>query len=194
MHRSQLLESRNEIGPVPVNQAKDAVELIASIKYLLHGRRDINKNTEPVHIGSINVESRTLSIALDWKQGEPPGPELVVNARTQRPARYPPYKRIRYRRLDDLEMTPDIHHVFVPSNGLQAQELDRLWDNTTLTDLESDVLAAMHIIAPRVEKVNLVGAHERDRGRIPMAGCAPGRAVVQSGRKTPPRIGRTDDA
>jgi predicted ATPase len=60
--------------------------------------------------------------------------------------------------------------VFVSANGLQSFELGRMWDGIALTDLESDVLSALQLIAPDVERVSLVGGTNmpRERERFPI--------------------------
>jgi hypothetical protein len=52
--------------------------------------------------------------------------------------------------------------------GLDRKGVGSLWDGISLTPLEDDVLAALHIIAPGVEGLSFVGEPEYSAGRIPI--------------------------
>jgi hypothetical protein len=63
-------------------------------------------------------------------------------------------------------------YSFVGAQGLDAAEISQLWDSVTLTDLEQDVLSALKIIAPKVERINLVGGTQEGQERTPVVRIA----------------------
>ncbi len=50
--------------------------------------------------------------------------------------------------------------VSVLANGLSDTETSSLWDAVALTSLEEDVLFALSILAPNIERVNMIGSAE----------------------------------
>lgn len=46
--------------------------------------------------------------------------------------------------------------ILVGPNGLSKWEVSKLWDDIALSDLEKEVLVALRIIAPGVERLNLI--------------------------------------
>lgn len=69
------------------------------------------------------------------------------------------------RRLAE-EVEPSL--VFLPSSGMDILEVGRIWDTIALTDEEDDVIDALRIIAPSLEKLVMVQAPE-SRSRMLMA-------------------------
>ncbi|WP_295576609.1 ATP-binding protein [uncultured Stenotrophomonas sp.] len=61
---------------------------------------------------------------------------------------------------DDFEFD---RSVFVTSAGLSEERMGRMWDSISLTDLEEDVLSALRLILPGVERISLVQGGGRDR-------------------------------
>ncbi|SFG93483.1 AAA family ATPase [Methylobacterium gossipiicola] len=66
---------------------------------------------------------------------------------------------------DDIE--GDI--VFLPSSGMSMDEIGRLWDSVALTDDEDDVVDALRIIAPNLEKLVMVQSPDSRSDRMLMA-------------------------
>jgi hypothetical protein len=71
---------------------------------------------------------------------------------------------VRRRALAD----PDPSIVYVPSTGMTVDEIGRIWDSVTLTDEEDDVIKALRIIVPTLEKLVMVQSPE-GRSRMLMA-------------------------
>lgn len=59
--------------------------------------------------------------------------------------------------------------AYISAQGLRTSEIVQLWENITLTDLEYDVVKALQIIAPNIERINLVGSAERLAEQIVIA-------------------------
>src|SRR5207253_1317065 len=72
-----------------------------------------------------------------------------------------------------------IYNVFIYANGLTSKEVAVLWDQIQLTDLEEDVLGALRILVPTVERLGFREGYNRDE-RIPI--------VRVSGSDSPERL------
>jgi hypothetical protein len=94
-------------------------------------------------------------------------PGLGVQMGTQRIIDYPLDWNIR--RFIQLGKFKEFRCIFISANGLSKAQIGESWDRITLTDLEKDVLTSLRIIAPEVERVNLVGSQEQERSneRVP---------------------------
>jgi hypothetical protein len=138
------------------------------------------------------VKSRkdVLSVALKWsalqtdEQGrqqlhilEPEEYDIADHPLIALVTRFGMQKEV-VRRLDSRDERQGIRRsdpktipcVFVTANGLEPLQIGQLWDAVTLTDLEEDILASLHIIAPEVERITLVGEPiaRRDQFRTPI--------------------------
>jgi len=186
----RLLESRDETSHFPLRSEGKAKG--QSVRYLFHGRNELGEQVEPIQIGPLDSADGVLVIEVSWfrEQFDQQGrrqlqwlsseaydtaevllPGLRVELGSQLVLNYPleidipDITRLSLpRKLKEME----IHHTFIPANGLSGEQITLLWDKIALTDLEQDVLASLRIIAPQVERVNLVGSQESDGERIPV--------------------------
>ena len=55
---------------------------------------------------------------------------------------------------------------YLPARGFTENEAGELWDSIVLTDLESDVLQALQIIAPEIERISLIESKMRRGERL----------------------------
>lgn len=55
-----------------------------------------------------------------------------------------------------LPSEPPIPHTMVAAQGLTATSITALWDRIALTDREDHVVTALRIIAPEIERVNMI--------------------------------------
>ena len=180
----QILETRNETkDPDSDNEAIKNRAL--TIKYLFYGRKDIRHLVEPIKIGSVSFQEDTLSIELGWYREEGSGTTFIeitpLDPENHDPlANLVPCIAVRsgnqtgiIYRLDvrpSLSLQKSIRCKFVPANGLNSRELERLWDSIALTNQEVDVIAALSIIAPGIERVNLLSdSIGNSEERIPKA-------------------------
>jgi len=161
-----------------------------AFRYLYFGRKDISVPLEPIEIGPANFPEQTLSIDIAWyavqmnESGRrdllPINPEEsttvenpVLGLKIQNGVHEPVVQRIdllleRRPISRILAETKDIPAVLVPANSLNSQQISELWDSISLTSLEDDVLTLLRIIAPEVERINLVGDQEYSRNRTPI--------------------------
>ena len=155
-------------------------DLLASLKYLFHGRKEIKGYLDPILIGPANSPEKTLSITIGWygsridEEGnrkmqllEPeeynlvdnPNPRFTIQMDDQQKVSYPlRLDPLAPSRLIEAELK-EIGSVFVSADGLDIdKEQDLvLWDGVALTPLENEVLHALRIIAPGVEGLNFLG-------------------------------------
>jgi hypothetical protein len=185
----QLLDMRDERSYSSVRGVLDEmVQQALAIRYLFYGRKEIQELRRPIRIGPKDHPAESLSVSVEWSTvskgeggrrefeilkpdeydtAESPTLVLVVTFGAEENV----YRLDRYfdRRGFRLpEKKDEIPCVFAPANGLNAQQISQMWDAVALTDIEEDVLTSLRIIAPGVERVNLVGDQERRPGRIPI--------------------------
>lgn len=73
---------------------------------------------------------------------------------------------------------PDNNVVFLKSAGLNMEEIGQIWDSVALTDDEDDVVEALRIIAPSLEKLVMVQSPEIRSERVLMAKVAEFRSPI----------------
>jgi hypothetical protein len=186
-----LLESRNENFRLSIGAGEG--EQGQSVRYFFHGRNELRAQTERIEIGSIGSAESALSIGVVWfiiqidRDGQrrlqllpledlilryDVVPGLSVKLGTQKPFNYPLEIDIPdISRIGRVNYPQVIPHVYVPANGIGRAQVG-LWDKIALTRSKDDVLASLHIIAPEVEDLNLLGTQESDGERIPMVKVA----------------------
>ena len=179
---AQLLEARDEISRKRPRGTEQEEEQTWNIKHLFYGRSDVTGQIEPIQIGPLIPQDKTLSISVgfyvqveedeirklqpiqagEFSTIENPLLGLTVQMGAQPKAIYLLDKYLSRRYLPTPELA-GVRGVFVPANGLSNRDVAELWDGITLSDLEKDVLDSLRVIASEVERVNLVGSQERER-------------------------------
>lgn len=61
-HIWDIMRSRREMRQ-PFTEVRD---MLATLKYLFYGRKDVLPGLEPIEIGTMNVPGKTLFIGVDW--------------------------------------------------------------------------------------------------------------------------------
>ncbi len=168
----KILEARDEgRGPErtlplrarsPMEEDVGIEDFADSVKQLFHRNSDTNYEAR---IGPQGVENRTLTISLGVNlQKTAP---LLKTSIGQQKNDYG---------LDDwayrLQEGKGERCVMVAANGLDALTLEKFWDSVALTDLEDDVLSALRLIAPDVERVNMLTGRKRRNARTPVVKVA----------------------
>ena len=191
----RLMEGRDEIQYVSSytsssGDADGGDQQLMNIKHLFYGRSDIQERPASIRIGPINRPADLLSITAGWlsptyreELGDEQQPlfpmdqyrlenrvlALVVQLGNQDPSFYPIAQYIERRRLlRERSSFSAIPCVLIPANALESDQLASLWDGIALTDLEQDVLHALRIISPGVERITLVGEQPGRRARVPI--------------------------
>lgn len=75
--------------------------------------------------------------------------------------------RVLVRRRLQSEFDQDV--VYLPSSGMTMREIGETWDTIALTDEEDDVVNALKIIAPDLDKIVLVQSPQENSQRMLMA-------------------------
>ncbi len=156
--------------------------MLLDLKYLFFGRKEIDQSTKPIIIGPINSPDDLLSISIGWYIRLRDDEEGISKLQLLQPEEYDivdnsiPRFTIQtgktsksYSLISRLESHPDefeikANCIATAPNGLDREITGVLWDRIALTDLEKDVIEAMRIIAPGIERLSVVGSLEsRDR-------------------------------
>ncbi len=172
--------------------------LLSDLRHLFHGRKEIGRVIQPIVIGPINPPGNILSISIGWyaRQSDEEG---IFKLRLLQPDEFDvienptarfiiqagklsrPYNLRSSPLPGELEIKADC--IAIPPNGLDRELIGALWDAITLTELEKDVVEAMRIIAPGIERLSVVGnldskdrsvrsIDNRERGAIPIVKVA----------------------
>lgn len=183
----QLLQARDEVKyPSLRSELVDTEQQLLSMRFLFHGRSSILEALEPIEIGPIADSSDSLKIAVTWatflaledgrrelkllspdeyQTAEKPVLVLTIQIGTNDREIYLLERYFERRGLLSPERIKPIINVFIPADGLQYDDLVRLWNTVAISVLEDDVLRTLHIIAPTVERVTILDDTERTRGR-----------------------------
>lgn len=175
----EILRARNEISRASDANSDSGDRTRLAFEHLFHGRSRYDQKQEPIRIGPIDSIEDTLFIDREWyleshdENGQPhfeppPGDDAINDLQpTTLTIRVGSYKRILSlqdsRFLNRRWIRPEAsagqenNCSYVSANGLKKTEIGQLWDSIALTDLEQDVLHALGIIAPEVERLSLLG-------------------------------------
>jgi|tagenome__1003787_1003787.scaffolds.fasta_scaffold20987785_3 ABC-type branched-subunit amino acid transport system ATPase component len=172
--RDVLLLRGVELSPTPAASLEEWGILVESVQSLFHGGFS-RMDDLTMKVGPISGGSPVLTVSLEWR-------------RTNDLARFPqkvsagfPTLVVDYGNDDHREMQvedlavpphPYIENqvpfaVFVPPFGIAEGRLGALWDRITLTEWESQILAALRIIVPGLEGLSFI--FEGNRRRVPVA-------------------------
>ncbi len=141
-----ILEARDEgrrTKPITLNG-------VENLKYLFYGRQKLTPDLLPIQIGPIDSPQKKMSVSLGWNIDRSELLSVYVHLDN---------KNYDYKlggggiRLQDSELSKCI---YVSAGGLLEDEISRLWEKVALTDLEEEVIKALRIIAPQVERVSVV--------------------------------------
>jgi predicted ATPase len=198
----KLLDARQEVERD--QPAEGELQPTWNLRRIFHC--ESNNPTKPsqrsLSIGPFNVPESTLTLALSWtravrdntgeitgqvvKEVLIPGNEqdlseaIVLSFGGGSPRIYTPERILRFRSLRPGIADSDIGIIncqYLPARGFTENETGELWDSIVLTDLESDVLSALQIIAPDIERISLIESKMRRGERLVL--------VRRTGRETP---------
>lgn len=164
----------------------DVKYLLSQLKYLFYGRKDIKTFLEPILIGPMNSSNDKLSITVEWYARQKDENESIKFQLLQ-PEEYDmvdnPVPRFtiligKQQRSHPLAPNPSIairdansNCIFIPSDGLEREQIGEFWGSVALRELENDVLTALRIVAPGVQRLSLIGdPGERFVGTIDIKG------------------------
>jgi predicted ATPase len=180
----KFLQARDESKPYNLlrRESSKPENILLDLKYLFFGRKEIDRSTKPIIISPINSPDDLLSISIGRYTRLRDDEEGILKLQLLQPDEYDvaenstPRFTIQTGKLSKsysltsrLEPRPDefeikANCIATAPNGLDREVTGVLWDRIALTDLEKDVVEAMRIIAPGIERLSVVGSLEsRDR-------------------------------
>ncbi len=185
----EILGARNESWVSRPSRYANVEDLFPNLKYIFYGRKDIRTHLEPIQIGPIGSLDEMLSLTVGWYTSQvddeghqklqplQPGEiETVDNPIPRFTIQFGKRPHINYPIVFDPIISPrrvelkEISCIATTANGLDRRQIGTLWDSISLTDLESDVLDAIRIIAPGVERLSLIEGPTptKERDRLPI--------------------------
>jgi len=145
---------------------------LRAIRNLFAQRPDVVAQGGTLTIGSAAVPDQRLTLALErhadptsQQRGLVPFFSLRIGAKTQLFTEF-------MQHMPDRSIPPDVIHIpnaIVLAGGLTPAYVTALWDKIALTNLEEDVVAALRMIAPEIERVNMLADPAVGPQRIAMA-------------------------
>lgn len=175
----EISGARDKSKTFSSGKREDTEELLNSLRYLFYGYHEITSSSEAIKIGPVNSVDDTLSISIKWFVRVASGDNSIelrqVSLFDDDDADIvsDPVPRFRISIGENTHFTyslqtslplrltkPEIKgtdYVFVSPNGLALSRVKELWDNITLYPVETQVLAALAIIAPGIEGISIIG-------------------------------------
>ena len=167
-----ILRTHDEQGTPAGQKYTTAEEQVDSIRYLFNGRQDVKAQTVAFSVGLLDVPEQALFVSLEWfdyTRDTPPDQLKIEYEKALNLGRLNPTIVVKYgdRITIRHSLVVENYHVFAsiseeppcvfgPANGMTKAQISQLWDAVVLTDAEADVLDALRIVAPEIERVNLV--------------------------------------
>lgn len=192
----EILASRDEIRRSYYQEQPRDEDQVRAFKHLFHGWELLQEHTRSTQFsaGPANDPESQLSVTVEWfeEQSDPETSRSVWRPAVQltlfdTAEDYQPGIVVRlgkesivaillnrfFSRRTRLSTLPlavkDIPCIFVSADGLEGNIRAFLWDRITLTVGEEDVLAGLRIIAPEVQRVNLLSSDTLREPRVPVA-------------------------
>jgi len=200
----KLLNSRQEIGSEPSEEGESRQPWSLERLFYCEANGTVQAQSRRLSIGPIGAPESTLRLELGWirmvrdETGEMTrqvvkditGFEndqdifeaIIINFGDMPRRIHSPGKMLRLGRLRPGLVDSEIGTVnchYLPARGFTGNEAGDLWDKIVLTDLEFDVLSALKIIEPAIERISLIqsGASARRENRMAL--------VLKSGSHNP---------
>ena len=186
---SLFLPRRGDFNPLQ--------QRLQSLAYLFYGRPKISSYPKdelpkPITIGPVGSPKQTLKLAMAWYKEiydlnlkafllealppeqihliQEPVPALVAQLGDEPET---VYRLDKENKLKKKLASPDFTNILVPTQSLSEPEIDLLWNKIALTSLEDNVIKALRIIGPKIERLTLFNSlNGAQPGRIPMVRVA----------------------
>jgi len=184
----EILGARNESWVSRPSRLTNVEELFPLLRYIFYGRKDVRKYPEPIQIGPISSLDEMLSVSVGWYTSQvddegyrklqliqPDEIDTVDNSVFRFTIQFDKQPSVYYPIIFDPTLPrkvdiKEINCIATMANGLARRKIGALWDSISLTDLEGDVLDALRIIAPSVERLSLIEGPTplREQDRLPI--------------------------
>ena len=184
-----LLNERNELTLVENEVRRNSVnahDFALAINNLFHERSDTRKPHDAIVVGSARDIEKTVLLDVVWPvlrvvnsngdikadnliQGLNQEPTLSGRFGTHAPFDFPLDAYYKWGSFAETsERIKRFNLFYIGIIGLKPEVTAFLWDAIALSDVEQDVLAALRIIAPQVDAVNLIKNSGLGGERIPI--------------------------
>jgi len=155
-------------------------DILASLKYLFYGRKDITGPTDPIRIGPIDNLDQQVQVSLDFytsrvDEGEKKSAWQILSLEDSVTAENPVLRlsiglgksfTLSYPLDTTTHARPtgtglkDIKVISIEPSGPEKWEIAQLWDKISLTDEEHEVLKALRLVAPGIEGISIVSSRD----------------------------------
>jgi hypothetical protein len=175
----QILRTRDESRYDPydrehhVSSNVGVSSQLAGLKYLFYGREeiDIGMRLAPIVVGPMHSVTDSLNLSIGWFTMEADEEKGIRRLGLLQPAEYDSaenpiprfmvsFKEVSRNYSLGRAGFPGLNRfncISITANGLDRGLLENLWDGIVLREAETDILTALRIIAPGIERLNLVG-------------------------------------
>ncbi len=177
-HLLEVLEARQEVERESVPEFDPG--LYWSIRRAFHVARDTSETSKLFSIGPLDSPHDLLTVRLAWvrqtRQDDGTVSRVMVEAGTaaededvslalvldvgSSQRRVIPMTRVSRRRIHGAPgAEPEIGTItcqYIAARGFEGREAGDLWDSIVLTEREQDVLAALQIIEPDIDRVSII--------------------------------------
>jgi putative AbiEii toxin of type IV toxin-antitoxin system/AAA ATPase-like protein len=161
-----ILQSHDETRIDTTNETEDR---LFAVKQLFHGRDTTWEQASEIRVSATAAYDQTLSIQITTDaDGSEPGRLFMISTFAGVRRMLPlDMDWLRWRFHPKSRREPALRQAYVSPYGMSSDSAAKLWDLIALTDLEEEVIAALRIISPEVERISFIGEGTRDR--IPVA-------------------------
>ena len=164
----QQLAARDEVSYFTEVKPQGAIEQgydsVLAIRHLFYGH--LNGSQHSIQLGPPN-KSLCLTVVDEEPDLSGVGDPVLVVKIGEETKRYSLLRHFQGQLPPLTRAGIKNRCLFIPAQGLTNEEMEILWDNITLTDLEQEIVSALQIIAPNVQALNFIMASRRSRVRIP---------------------------
>jgi len=167
----QQLAARDEVSYFTSVKPQGAIEQgydsVLAIRHLFYGH--LNGSQHSIQLGPPNSPNQSLCLTVvDEEPGlSAVGDPVLVVKREGETKRYSLLRHFQGQLPPLTQAGIKSGCLFIPAQGLTNEEMEILWDNIALTDLEREMVSALQIMAPNVQGLNFIMASRRSRVRIP---------------------------
>jgi len=180
---NQIINTRHENFRIPLvsaNGTSDTIKTEPAIRHLYTNSPTIVPGKKFIaKIGTVTDQKKNLELSLGWyrRDTDPqkdyqlyredveyvssvqPTLNLIIIVDGQRDDYAYEYDFQKDLLLPSFYMMPSIPHVFVSSGGFNLLSTASGWDHVVITDLENEVLSALQIIEPEIERLNFISSY-----------------------------------
>jgi hypothetical protein len=162
--RKSVFEQNASIQIGPVDAKRDTVVISVSMREVppYEEHSSLSPLPRPIYVNDIDDD--------DQQSGESKLYVPYITIRTRKGVTYNfPVDRLLDKNYTPYLTSPDtINSPYIKTSGWQTSALNQFWDKVVLTPEEDDVLNALRIIVPNIERAGFVGEENGTQKRVPI--------------------------